>query len=116
MGELYGGCGVLCSAWRCIVWGFEGHCTVRAGVLYAASALCVIWVLEGRVEVPHSARNDVQVTTKWGAKIKKNNVDKLEIDLIEFVGFIMELLSDVEYEEYHEILSSWTNLKRDLDT
>eukprot|EP00670_Eutreptiella_braarudii_P001342 CAMPEP_0174303872 /NCGR_PEP_ID=MMETSP0809-20121228/60444_1 /TAXON_ID=73025 ORGANISM="Eutreptiella gymnastica-like, Strain CCMP1594" /NCGR_SAMPLE_ID=MMETSP0809 /ASSEMBLY_ACC=CAM_ASM_000658 /LENGTH=386 /DNA_ID=CAMNT_0015409981 /DNA_START=92 /DNA_END=1252 /DNA_ORIENTATION=- len=57
-----------------------------------------------------------KVTTKWGAKIKKNNVDKLEIDLIEFVGFIMELLSDVEYEEYHEILSSWTNLKRDLDT
>mmetsp|Transcript_56780 Transcript_56780/g.101281 ORF Transcript_56780/g.101281 Transcript_56780/m.101281 type:complete len:415 (-) Transcript_56780:77-1321(-) len=67
------------------------------------------------------------ITSWWAAKIQQDDVDPdppelmvhndqvLEVGLEDFVDFIGDLLHDVEFDEYAQIVGGWTALKQNLD-
>lgn len=56
-----------------------------------------------------------KLSTKWTAKLKKSNTEKIEIGINEFQEFIAELLSDLSFDEFKSIVEGFTVLKIDLD-
>jgi hypothetical protein len=57
-----------------------------------------------------------KLCTKWAAQVKKNNIDKLEMNIEQFQGFMAELLHDMPYSEFESTVSHWTRLKLEIDT